>query len=328
MLLTSAVLRRLLLFAASLVGASALIFVAVNALPGDVAQVMLGTGASPEAVAALRERYGLDRPAIVRYAAWIGGLATGDLGTSYLTGESVVSQVAPRLGVTLWLVSFAIVVALVVAIPQGMVAAMFRRRWQGAVASAASQLGLAVPAFYAGILLVVVFAVKLRWLPANGYRPLIGDDGWHVREWAERLVLPVASLAVVQASVLTRYVRSAFVEVLSEDWFRTARSVGWTRWRALWRHGVRNAAISVVTVLGLQLATMLVGAIVVEQVFSLPGLGTLLLTAVGNRDLQLVQGVVLLLVGAVLVINLLVDLSYLAIDPRLRDGGGRGGGSR
>ena len=130
MSLTSAVLRRLLLFAASLVGASALIFVAVNALPGDVAQVMLGTGASPEAVAALRERYGLDRPAIVRYAAWIGGLATGDLGTSYLTGESVVSQVAPRLGVTLWLVSFAIVVALVVAIPQGMVAAMFRRRWR------------------------------------------------------------------------------------------------------------------------------------------------------------------------------------------------------
>ncbi len=317
-----AVLRRVLVFVGSLLGASGLIFLVVNALPGDVAQVLLGTGASPEAVAALRERYGLDRPGIVRYGSWLGGLLTGDLGTSYVTGESVTSQVAPRLSVTLWLVGFAIVVALLVAIPQGMIAAMYRRRWQGALTSALSQLGLAVPAFYAGILLVVVFAVKLHWLPANGYHPLRDQDGWHPVLWAERLILPVASLAVVQASVLTRYIRSAFVEVLGEDWFRTARSVGWTRWGALWRHGIRNAAISVVTVLGLQLATMLVGAIVVEQVFSLPGLGTLLLTAVGNRDLQLVQGIVLLLVGAVLLINLLVDLSYLAIDPRLRSSRG------
>ncbi|HOB06309.1 MAG TPA: ABC transporter permease [Propionibacteriaceae bacterium] len=317
-----AILLRLLLFAASLLGASGIIFLVVNALPGDVAQVILGTGATPEAVAALRQRYGLDRPGIVRYLSWLGGLFTGNLGTSYVTGESVTSQVLPRLGVTTWLVSFAVIVALVVAIPQGMVAAMQRRRWQGALASATSQIGLAIPAFYAGILLVVVFAVKLRWLPANGYQQLHDDNGWHVAAWAQRLILPVASLAIVQASVLTRYVRSAFVEVLNEDWFRTARSVGWTRWRALWRHGIRNAAISVVTVLGLQLATMLVGAIVVEQVFSLPGLGTLLLTAVGNRDLQLVQGIVLLLVAAVLVINLLVDLSYLAIDPRLRSARG------
>lgn len=313
-----AVVRRLLVFAASLLGASVIIFAIVNALPGDVAQVMLGTGASPAAVEELRQRFGLDRPGVVRYLSWLGGLFTGDLGTSYLTGESVASQVAPRLGVTLWLVGIAIVVALLVAVPQGMVAAMQRRRWQGTLASAASQVGLAIPAFYAGILLVVLFAVKLRWLPANGYQPLHDDDGWHLVDWAARLVLPVASLALVQASVLTRYVRSAFVEVLGEDWFRTARSVGWTRWRALWRHGVRNAAISVVTVLGLQLSTMLVGAIVVEQVFSLPGLGTLLLTAVGNRDLQLVQGIVLLLVAAVLLITLIVDLSYLAIDPRLR----------
>ncbi len=320
--MTRAVLRRVLVFAASLLGASLLIFLIVNALPGDVAQVMLGTGATPEAVQALRERYGLNRPGLVRYLDWIGGLVTGDLGTSYLTGESVASQVAPRLGVTLWLVGLAIGVALLVAIPQGMVAAMYRRRWQGALASAISQVGLAVPAFYAGILLVVVFAVKLHWLPANGYQQLVDEAGWHPWAWAKRLILPVASLAIVQASVLTRYIRSAFVEVTGEDWFRTARSVGWTKWRALWRHGIRNAAISVVTVLGLQLSTMLVGAIVVEQVFSLPGLGTLLLTAVGNRDLQLVQGIVLLLVAAVLVINLLVDLSYLAIDPRLRSSRG------
>ncbi len=318
MSVAQAVLQRVLLFAASLLAASLLIFLVVNALPGDVAAAVLGMGATPESLAAFRERFGLERPAPVRYLSWLGGLLTGDLGVSYVTGESVTSQILPRLGVTLWLVTFAILLAVAVAVPTGMVAAVHRRRWLGTVASALSQLGLAVPAFYAGILLVVVFAVRLRWLPANGYVPLVQDDGLHPAEWASRLVLPVTSLAVVQASVLTRYVRSAFVEVLGEDWFRTARAVGWTRWRALWRHGVRNAAISVVTVLGLQLATMLVGAIVVEQVFSLPGLGTLLLTAVGNRDLQLVQGVVLLLVAAVLLINLLVDLSYLAIDPRLR----------
>jgi len=193
-----------------------------------------------------------------------------------------------------------------------------RRNWQGAAASTVSQIGLSIPAFYAGILLVIVFAVGLHWLPANGYTDLVDARGWHPLAFVQHLVLPITSLVIVQASVLTRYVRSAFVEVLSEDYFRTARAVGWTRWRALWRHGVRNAAISVVTVIGLQLATLLVGAIVVEQVFRLPGLGTALLSAVANRDLIVVQGIVMVLVFAVLVINLLTDLSYLLIDPRLR----------
>jgi peptide/nickel transport system permease protein len=213
-------------------------------------------------------------------------------------------------------------IAPLVALPLGMVAAMKRRSWQGIAASTVSQIGLSVPAFYAGILLVVLFAVTLRWLPANGYTELVDSaGGWRVGSWLQHLVLPVTSLVIVQASVLTRYVRSAFVEVTSEDYFRTARAVGWTRWLALWRHGVRNAAISVVTVIGLQLATMLVGAIVVEQVFHLPGLGTALLSAVANRDLVVVQGIVMLLVFAVLVINLLTDLSYLLIDPRLRSRG-------
>lgn len=310
---------RLLVFAASLFAASIAIFLVVNALPGDVATAILGFGADPASVAELRVRLGLDRPLLVRYFAWVGDLLTGNMGRSYLTNESVTALVAPRIGVTAWLVGISMLIAPVIALPLGMLAAMKRRGWQGVAASTVSQIGLSIPAFYAGILLVVVFAVTLRWLPANGYTELVDATGrWRPASFVQHLVLPVLSLVIVQSSVLTRYVRSAFVEVLSEDYFRTARAVGWTRWRALWRHGVRNAAISVVTVIGLQLATLLVGAIVVEQVFRIPGLGTALLSAVANRDLIVVQGIVMVLVFAVLVINLLTDLSYLLIDPRLR----------
>lgn len=314
---------RLLVFAASLLVASAAIFLVVNALPGDVATAILGFGADPASVAQLRLRLGLDRPLLVRYLSWVGGMLHGDLGRSYLTNEPVSALVAPRVAVTAWLVAISMLLAPLVALPLGMLAAVKRRTWQGAVASAASQVGLSIPAFYAGILLVVVFAVGLHWLPANGYTDLVVGGTWRPAQFVQHLVLPVASLVIVQASVLTRYVRSAFVEVLSEDYFRTARAVGWTRWRALWRHGVRNAAISVVTVVGLQLATLLVGAIVVEQVFRIPGLGTALLSAVSNRDLIVVQGIVMVLVFAVLVINLVTDLSYLLIDPRLRGRGAR-----
>jgi peptide/nickel transport system permease protein len=310
---------RLLVFAGSLVVASVAIFLVVNALPGDVATAILGFGADPSSIAELRARLGLDRPLLVRYFSWAADMLTGNMGHSYLTQESVTALVAPRIGVTAWLVGFSMLIAPLVALPLGMLAAMKRRSWQGVTASTVSQIGLSIPAFYAGILLVVVFAVGLHWLPANGYTELVDGAGrWRPVAFLEHLVLPVTSLVIVQASVLTRYVRSAFVEVLSEDYFRTARAVGWTRWRALWRHGVRNAAISVVTVIGLQLATLLVGAIVVEQVFRLPGLGTALLSAVANRDLIVVQGIVMVLVFAVLVINLLTDLSYLLIDPRLR----------
>jgi len=192
------------------------------------------------------------------------------------------------------------------------VAALKRRSWPGFVISAAAQVGMAIPVFWGGILLVVVFAVWLRWLPANGYVPLAQNPS----QWAAHLVLPVFTLAAVQGAVLIRYVRSAFIEVLNEDYYRTARSVGWTPLRALLRHGVRNAAISLVTVLGLQLASALVGAIVVESVFNLPGLGSMLLTAVAQRDLLVVQGTVMFLVLAVLLISALVDFSYLLIDPR------------
>jgi peptide/nickel transport system permease protein len=281
--------------------------------------VVLGQNASPEALTELRRTLGLDRPLLLRYLDWVGSMLTGDLGTSYLSRLPVASQIAGRLGVTAWLVLFAMLLAVVVAVPVGLLAAVRSRSASGLVISALSQLGLAVPAFWAGILAVSLFAVTLGWLPANGYVALTRDPV----QWASHLVLPVVSLAVVQASVLVRYVRSAILDVLSEDYLRTARAVGHTRMGALVRHGLRNAALSVVTVVGLQLATLLVGAIVIEQVFALPGLGQLLLSAVAQRDLVVVQGTVMVLVLAVLLINALVDLSYLALDPRLRTGAGR-----
>ncbi len=298
----------------SLLVASLLIFLATNALPGDIAQVILGTNAAPGEVEALRQRLGLDRPLGTRYLEWLGGVVRGDFGTSMISGRDVVSQIAPRLGVSLWLVGLAMVLAVVIALPLGAFAAVKRRHASGFIASAVAQVGLSIPAFWAAIWLVVIFAVTLRWLPATNYVSIWDDAG----RWALHLVLPVTSLAVVQASILSRYVRSAIIEVLGEDWFRTARSVGWSTWGALRRHGSRNIAISLLTVIGLQLSTLLVGAIIIEQVFALPGLGSRLIMAVNQRDLVVVQAIVLLLVWAVLVINFAVDFAYQLVDPRLR----------
>ena len=311
-------LRRFGVFVASLLGASLLIFLVTKALPGDVAQVLLGTDATPEAVAALRSQLGLDQPLAVQYFSWLGGLLTGDFGHSHLSGDPVLSLLAPRIAVTLWLVGIGLVGSILLAIPAGMIAALKRRSWAGTLVSVGAQIGIAIPVFWGGILAVVVFAVWLRWLPANGYVPLLANPG----QWALHLILPGLTLAGVQAAVLTRYVRSAFLEALNEDYYRTARSVGWTPMRALLRHGLRNAAISLVTVVGLQLSSVLVGAIVVETVFSLPGLGSLLLDAVAQRDLFVVQGTVMFLVLAVLTISALVDFSYLLIDPRQRTSSG------
>lgn len=307
-------LARVGIFALSLAAASFLIFVITQALPGDVASVILGYGASPEALAAKRAELGTDRPFGVQYLEWVGGLLTGDLGLSWFNQMPITTLVAPRLEVTASLVLLGLALAVVIALPMGALAALKRRRWPGLLTSAAAQVGMAIPAFWAGILLVFVFGVQLRWLPPNGYVRLGRDPG----AWASHLVLPVVALGVIQAAVLVRYVRSAFLEVLAEDHYRTARSIGWTKWRALARHGVRNAALSLVTVLGLQLASVIVGAIVIERVFVLPGLGSALLDAVATSDLGVVRGITILLVFAVLVINAVVDISYVFIDPRLR----------
>lgn len=309
--------RRLGVLLLSLLAASVLVFALCSLLPGDVAHAVLGANASAESVARMRHEWGLDRPAWVRYLDWIGGMLHGDLGRSYLNGRSIAGTIGPRLGVTGWLVGLAMLLASLIALPAGMYAALRRRRIGGFVASLLAQIGLAVPAFLAGVLLIAVFAVRLRWLPSNGYVPLHRDPV----QWARHLILPVASLALVQAAVLSRYVRSATIEVLGEDYFRTARAFGWRMLPALARHGVRNISLGVITVLALQLATTLVGAVVVESVFTLPGIGTLLLSSVAQRDLIVVQDLVLILVALVLLLNTLVDVAAVALDPRLRPRG-------
>ncbi|MFF0341918.1 ABC transporter permease [Kribbella sp. NPDC004875] len=304
-------------FLVSLVVSSVLVFAFMAVLPGDPARVALGVNASDAAVAELRRQFGLDRPLPTQYFDWLGGLLHGDLGTSYVSKVAIGPQVFDRLQVTLWLVVAGMIVALLVAVPAGTVMAARHRKVSGLALSAVSQLGVAVPAFLAGILLIVVFAVKLGWLPANGWTPPAQDPAMFLKQ----LILPALSLGLVQGAVLTRYVRSAVLDVLREDYLRTARAKGLRPFQALWRHGLRNAAVPVVTVLGLQLATLLIGAVVVERVFVIPGLGSLLLDGVSNRDLLLVQDVVMVLVIAVLLVNFLVDLLYVALDPRLRTAG-------
>jgi peptide/nickel transport system permease protein len=310
------VLQRVAILLASLAVSSVLVFAFMAVLPGDPARVALGVNASEEAVARLRAEFGLDRSLFVQYLDWVGGLLRFDLGMSYVSHAPIGALIADRLMVTLWLVGAAMVLALVIALPMGGLMAVRHRRPSGLALTALSQVGIAIPAFLAGILLVAVFAVKLRWLPANGWTPLAEDP---VR-FLKQLVLPTLALGLVQAAVVARYVRSAILDVLREDYLRTARAKGLKPIRALLRHGLRNAAIPVVTVLGLQLATLLIGAVVIERVFVIPGLGTLLLDSVSNRDLIMMQDVVMILVMAVLIVNFLVDLLYVLIDPRLRVG--------
>ncbi|NUW39042.1 ABC transporter permease [Nonomuraea rhodomycinica] len=307
-------LKRLAVLLASVAAAGVAVFAFMAVLPGDPAEIALGVNATPEAVAELRARFGTDRPPVTQFLDWFGGLAHGDFGTSYVTSSPIGPQIADRLGVTVVLVLGGMVVALLVAVPAGTFAAVHHRDPLGAAISAASQVGIAIPAFLAGILLVFVFAVKAQALPSGGYVPIADDPA----EWLRSLLLPWLSLGLVQGAVLTRYVRSAVLDVMREDYLRTARAKGRGRMGALWRHGLRNASIPVVTVLGLQLATLLIGAVVVERVFVIPGLGDLLLNGVAGRDLLLVQGVVMVLVAAVLLINFVVDVCYAVLDPRLR----------
>jgi peptide/nickel transport system permease protein len=310
------VTTRLGILLVSLVAASLLIFLVVQVLPGDPAQVVLGVNATPEALVQLRHQMGLDLPGWERYLIWVGGMLRGDLGTSQVSGAPVAGLVAQKLAVSGPLALLGTAVALVLSVPLGVVAGVRYRRLSGTVISALSLGGMAVPAFWAALLLITVFAIRLRALPAGGFVDWSDDPVAALRT----LLLPAVSLGLVQGAILTRYVRSAVVDVLREDYIRTARAKGLTRWQALRRHGFRNAAIPVVTVLGLQLTSLLVGAIVIENVFFLPGLGRMLFQAIGNRDLVVIQATVMLLTAVVLVVNFLVDVSYRLLDPRIRAG--------
>jgi peptide/nickel transport system permease protein len=307
-------LRRAGVFVATLVVASGVVFGVMAVLPGDPAVVALGVNASPELLERTREQMGTDRPLLEQYTSWAGGLLRGDFGTSYVTDTAIGPLVADRMLVTLWLVGLGVLIAVAVAVPLGVAAAVWHRKARGTVLAAVSQAGMAVPAFVLAILLVSVFAVKLQWVESSGWVPPAEDPV----EFLRLVALPVLSLGLVQAALLSRYVRSATLDVLREDYLRTARAKGLTPARALWRHGMRNASIPVVTVLGLQVVTLLVDAIIIEVIFVVPGLGSLLLESVSNRDLLTVQGVVMVIVAAALLVNLLIDLMYVLIDPRLR----------
>lgn len=308
------VLVRVLQFLLTAWIASIIVFALMQVLPGNAAQVALGTNATPEAVARLEAEYGLDRPLVVQYLDWIGGVVIGDFGRSYVTEADITPVISDSIQVTLIVVIASMALALLIAVPLGTAAAVFHNRAAGVAISGASQVGIAIPNFLAAIILVMTFSLGLGWFPSSGWRAPIEGIG----EFLERLVLPVTALALVQAAILTRYVRSAVLEVMREDFLRTARAKGLTAGRALVKHGLRNAAIPVVTVAGVQLATLLIGAVVIEQVFVLPGMGSELVRAVSNRDLLTVQGIVMVLVVLVLLLNLIVDLLYSVLDPRVR----------
>ena len=307
-------LSRSLSLLLSLVVASLVIFTVIEVIPGDPAAFMLGLNTQPETVAALREELGLNGGYLARYVDWVTGMLAGDFGTSYTYRVPVAELVAARLWVSVPLTIYALVLSTLIAIPVGLLGAARR----GGVADygimGATQLGVAVPNFWFAMLLVALFAVKLRWFAAGGFPGW--EEGFLIN--IKALTLPAVALALPQASILARVTRSSLLEVLGQDYMRTARAKGLTASQAVLRHGFRNALIPVMTILGLQFSFLLAGAIIIENVFFLPGLGRLIFQGITQRDLVVVESVVMLLVFAVILVTFLVDLAYGAIDPRLR----------
>ncbi|MCE2481832.1 MAG: ABC transporter permease [Alphaproteobacteria bacterium] len=306
--------KRLLTFAATLFGASVLVFLALEILPGDPALVILGIDAPESAVRALRQELGLDRPALVRYLDWIGALLRAEFGTSYTYQVSVVELLQARLGITVPLALMAMLLSIVVALALGIYAAANHNRGGDVAVMGVSQLGISIPNFWLAVLLILFFAVNLRWFSAGGF------PGWDEGFWPAlaALILPAVALATVQGAILARFTRSAVLDTMREDYVRTARAKGLTRRATLWRHVLRNAMIPVLTIMGLQFANLLAGTIVVENVFALPGVGRLILQSITNRDVVVVRDLVVLLAAMVVAINFLVDMLYAVIDPRLK----------
>lgn len=305
---------RLLSLLLSLAAASVVVFFTLEIVPGDPAAFMLGLNAAPEAVAALRAELGLDLPPWERYLAWVTGLLRGDFGISYTYRTPVAEMVGERLWISLPLTLYALTLSTLIAFPAGILAARRRGGLADFAVMGTTQLGVAVPNFWFAMILVVIFAINLRWVSAGGF------PGWEggLLPGIQALTLPAIALALPQASILARVMRSALLETLGEDYMRTARAKGLSPGQALWRHGVRNALIPVLTIVGLQFSFLLAGAIIIENVFFLPGLGRLIFQAIAQRDLIVVESTVMLLVFAVILVTFLVDLAYAAVDPRLR----------
>jgi len=299
---------------ATLLFVSVLVFLVVRVLPGDPALLILGIEAAPDTVARLRESMGLDRPLPVQYLEWAGGVLRGDLGRSIQYDVPVAGLILSRLSVTLPLTLMAGLLMVVAAIPLGVFAATCHRRWGDYLTMTLSQIGIAVPAFWAGLLLVLLFSVRLGWFQSGGF------DGWGLGAGRalKSLLLPAVALGLFQFAVLARTTRSALLEVLREEYIKTARAKGVAEAGVLFRHALRNAMIPIVTVAGVQLGQLMAGAIILESVFYLPGLGRLALGAISARDLPVVQGVVLFVASVIVMINAAVDMLYGLLDPRIR----------
>jgi peptide/nickel transport system permease protein len=306
--------RRVLQVLVVMLGVSIIVFAVIHLIPGDPVRVALGTRFNQETYEALRARAGLDQPLVIQYFDWLGGALTGDLGVSFRSGEPVTSAIVERLPATLTLAFAALAVALLIALPLGVVSAVRSGRPVDYVATFVSQIGISIPDFWMGIMFILLFSLTLGWLPPSGYvSPLEDPVGW-----LQRLLMPAVTIGVVSGAILTRFVRSSVLDALGQDYTRTARSKGLRERVVISRHVLKNAMIPVVTVTGLQLATLLGGVIVVEIVFSWPGLGQLALVAVQRRDYPVLQGTVLLFALTFLLINLVVDLLYAYLDPRIK----------
>ena len=311
-------IKRLATLLATLAVASLVVFAVLEMLPGNAAEVILGDTATPESLAALNAKLGLDRPATTRYAAWVGGLVRGQTAQSISYDTPTAELIAERLRVTLPLALMAMTMTLVLALSLGVYAASRHNRLGDVSVMAASQLGIAIPNFWFAILLIMLFAVQLQWVSAGGFPGWTEDEGGGLWEGTLALLLPALALALVQAAILARVTRSAVLDVMREDYVRTARAKGLSRRQALWHHVLRNAMIPVLTVAGLQFANLVTGTIVVENVFVLPGIGRLIFQAIANRDLIVVRDVVMLLAAVVVAVNFVVDVLYAVIDPRIR----------
>lgn len=307
-------LTRLTSLVLTLLAASVVIFLVIEVVPGDVAAVMLGLNATPEALAALRDQLGLNDPAYLRYVTWVAGLFVGDFGLSHTYRVPVAELISARLWVSLPLAIYALLLSTIIAIPIGLIAATRAGKPTDTGIMGLTQLGIAVPNFWFAMFLVLIFAINLRWFPAGGF------PGWDEGFWNGiiALTLPAVALAVQQASIMARVTRSATLDTLGQDYIRTARAKGLSRRQTVVRHALRNALIPVLTILGLQFSFLLAGAIIIENVFFLPGLGRLIFQAITQNDLIVVKSVVMLLVFAIVSVNFLVDIAYAAVDPRLR----------
>ncbi|MHB1064918.1 MAG: ABC transporter permease [Georgenia sp.] len=309
------VLRRAVLLVLSLVLAMAVIFVLLRLLPGDPANALLSVNATPEQIAAAREQVGADEPLLTQLATWLTQIASLDLGTSFISGVEVLPEIRTRLVVTLPLTLIAFTVSVILAGVVGFLAAHRADRWYGVLLSAFAQLGIAVPVFWVGMILVWVFALDLGLSPSGGFPR---DDWADPGAALAHLALPVATITIVMTASLARYVRSATLDVLGSDYLRTARSLGLGLPQAFWRHGVRNGVVPVISILGIELASTMLGAVVVESVFALPGLGSMLTRAIAQHDYPSIQGVLLVTTVLVLLIGFLADVLQRVVDPRLR----------